>query len=260
MFKFLIAFLLVGFSSSLLRAEDKVIHLFVALCDNETQAIAKVGAKIGNGDDPENNLYWGCSDGAQKIFGRSKLWKKIEEHKPQAADPKSPILRRTIFQHKKTKTILIAEAYQGKLMKSCLQDYLDSSAGSHTPEIEVKAWKRKIKGGSASKLTCFIGHNGLMEHPVTAEKAEVQPELDTITLCCISHSYFKPYFEAAKTRPIVQTKSLMYPGAFILHDVIEGWLIGETRNQLRTRAAKAYAKNQKIKLAGGYSIFQKLDE
>ncbi|MBS1655648.1 MAG: hypothetical protein JSU05_12430, partial [Bacteroidetes bacterium] len=39
----------------------KTIHVFVALCDNKYQGIVPVPAKIGNGQDPANNLYWGCS-------------------------------------------------------------------------------------------------------------------------------------------------------------------------------------------------------
>ena len=38
------------------------LYLFVALADNAHQTVARVPAKIGNGDDPANNLYWGCSE------------------------------------------------------------------------------------------------------------------------------------------------------------------------------------------------------
>ncbi len=38
----------------------KVIHVFVALCDNKYQGIVSVPASIGNGQDPKTNLYWGC--------------------------------------------------------------------------------------------------------------------------------------------------------------------------------------------------------
>jgi hypothetical protein len=48
---------------SLAQAAPKQIRVFVALCDNKTQGIVPVGEKIGNGDDPDSNLYWGCSDG-----------------------------------------------------------------------------------------------------------------------------------------------------------------------------------------------------
>ena len=59
----------------------KVIHVYVALCDNESQGIAPVPAKIGDGDDPANNLYWGCSEGARPYFSKSKLWKRLSAGK-----------------------------------------------------------------------------------------------------------------------------------------------------------------------------------
>src|SRR5687768_2778496 len=45
------------------RNSSRVVHVFVALCDNEYQGIVPVPARIGNGDDPDNNLYWGAAYG-----------------------------------------------------------------------------------------------------------------------------------------------------------------------------------------------------
>ena len=38
----------------------KVVHVFVALCDNRHQGIVPVRAELGNGQDPRTNLYWGA--------------------------------------------------------------------------------------------------------------------------------------------------------------------------------------------------------
>ncbi len=246
-------------SCLLLSAKEKVIHVFVALCDNKTQGIQPVGEKIGNGDKPDANLYWGCSDGIQRYFTKVGLWKKLETHKPQAENAASPILRRIIFQHKRTGSILIADAYQGSHMKACTTNYLNASYGSYKAIIDSKVLKRKIQAGANSNLTDFIGHNGLMDFAVEVTPAETKPELDTITLCCIADRYFIPHFQKTNTTPILQTRSLMYPGSFILHDALEGWFKGESRSLIRTRAAKAYAKNQKISLKGGLSIFKNLE-
>ena len=59
------------------HADKKSIRVFVALCDNKTQGIQKVGEKIGNGDIPDANLYWGCSDGFGSFFKRSSRWKTV---------------------------------------------------------------------------------------------------------------------------------------------------------------------------------------
>jgi hypothetical protein len=37
----------------------KQVRVYVALCDNESQGIVPVPAKIGNCNDPDQNLYWG---------------------------------------------------------------------------------------------------------------------------------------------------------------------------------------------------------
>ncbi len=40
-----------------LKATPAVIHVFVALCDNKYQGIAKVSKKLGDGSNPDTNLY-----------------------------------------------------------------------------------------------------------------------------------------------------------------------------------------------------------
>jgi hypothetical protein len=40
----------------------------------------------------------------------------------------------------------------------------------------------------------------------------------------------------------------MAPEAYVLHDAIEGRLAGESEEQVRIRAAKAYSKFQRISL------------
>src|SRR5438046_399170 len=59
----------------------RTIHIFVALCDNKYQGIVPVPAKIGNGADPNNNLYWGCGFGIQTYFQNSKEWKLVKKQK-----------------------------------------------------------------------------------------------------------------------------------------------------------------------------------
>lgn len=44
------------------------LHVIVALVDNAFQGIVPVPAKIGNGDDAFNNLYWGAAFGVKTFF------------------------------------------------------------------------------------------------------------------------------------------------------------------------------------------------
>lgn len=87
----------------------KTIHILVALCDNKYQGIVPVPAKIGNGQDPAYNLYWGCAFGIKSFFKKSNDWKLL---KTAAVD--AVILERLIFKHKTSNTLLIADAYNGQ--------------------------------------------------------------------------------------------------------------------------------------------------
>ncbi len=222
----------------------RTIHVFVALCDNATQGIIPVNAQIGNGNDPGNNLYWGCSDGLRSYFKASSKWKLIETK----LNPSKAILERLVFQHKKhAKVRLIAEAYRGSEMKLCLSDYFNAAVGKENP----------------ARLVAFIGHNGLMEHDreiVMPLREKSAPIRDVIALSCVSNSWFSGRFASAKLRAVLMTEQLMYPGAFVLHDAIEGWLLGESRTKIRERAGRAYARNQKIPVKSALGVFSTLEK
>lgn len=223
----------------------KVIHVFVALCDNASQGIAPVPAKIGNGDDPDANLYWGCSDGLPSVFGKSKAWKKLGA----AVDPDGdgPILKRVIFQHRETGAVLVGDAWQGRQIKACLTGYFAALSGHGI--TKVQAGDREVEVGGAAGLVAYIGHNGLMEFnvdvPLPTADAKARPR-STIALCCISQRYFKPFLGTTGARPLILTRQLMYPAAQILREGVEGWLAGADAATCTARGAAAYAANQKI--------------
>src|ERR671918_2808728 len=79
-----------------IRNSSRVIHVLVALCDNENQGIVPVPAHLGNGEDPERNLYWGAAYGVKTYFSRSKDWAKVAEFQ----EPKDDVLERIVFRHK----------------------------------------------------------------------------------------------------------------------------------------------------------------
>jgi hypothetical protein len=232
-------------------AADRVIHIFVALCDNDSQGIQPVPKKIGNGDDPANNLYWGCDDGVRTVFSRSKAWKRLS-----AADPDAdgPILERLVFRNEAAKAWLVADAYRGREIKMCLTDYLAALAG--TLKAEAVAGEQKVAAGGAANLVAFAGHNGLMEFelPLPAAAPENKPKA-TIALCCLSQVFFTAYLNDLKAEPRLLTTQLMYPAAQVLHECIGGWLAGRDAAAGRQLAAAAYAKNQKISVKAAAGVF-----
>src|SRR5215470_4943000 len=87
----------------------RTIHVFVALADNQSQGIVPVPAKLGNGEDPERNLYWGSAYGVKTFFARSAEWRRIQ----CGSGPKREILERCVFQHRTANVYLVADAYRG---------------------------------------------------------------------------------------------------------------------------------------------------
>ena len=217
----------------------KTIHIFVALCDNKYQGIVPVPPKIGNGQDPNSNLYWGCGFGIRSYFKKSAEWKLISTSKPD-----SVLLERLVFKHVNKNYYLVADAYNGKNIKKCTEDFLKSSSGQTNSVLEVNSTTIGIAGNS--NLVCYIGHDGLMDFELfeTFQNTD-HKKRDVIILACYSKHYFAPHLKAANVNPCVWTTGLMCPEAYTVHDAITGYVNGETNEQMRTRAAKAYSKFQR---------------
>lgn len=234
-----------GFSQS----QPKTIHVFVALCDNVNQGIVPVPAKLGNGQDIKGNLYWSALYGVKTHFKNSKDWTLVSSEKNIG----NHILERVLFEHKATNTYLLADAYDGKYIKQTTIDFLEASAGRN--QIEVRHNNQTLKFGGDAQLHAYVGHDGLMEFNVEGNfKPSNENKRDAIILACISKDYFKPYLEETKANPLVWTTGLMAPEAYTLKWAIDGWILNETDDQIRERAAKAYHQYQKCGLRGARGL------
>lgn len=221
---------------SITWAAPKKVAVFVALCDNATQGIVPVPAKIGDGNQPAANLYWGCSDGFAGCFHASKAWKLLRKEVPED----KRIFERLVYLHESGDIELTAEAWRGSEIKTCLA-----------------AFETALVSGNHD-LCAFIGHNVLMDGEVAPPKIKAAKPCDAIVLCCMSESYFKPRLTAHGARPVILTTQLMYPGSFILRDALPLWAKGKSLGEIRQAAATAYSRNQKISVKAAAGVFSKL--
>ena len=53
------------------QSKPRVVHVFVALTDNEHQGIVPAPPVLGNGDDPARNPYRGAAFGVRTFFKES---------------------------------------------------------------------------------------------------------------------------------------------------------------------------------------------
>src|SRR5215471_3154983 len=70
---------IIGLQALHAQSSPRTVHVFVALADNVNQGIVPVPAKLGKGDDPEHNLYWGAAAGVKTFFARSAEWQLISK-------------------------------------------------------------------------------------------------------------------------------------------------------------------------------------
>jgi len=229
---------------------EKVIHVFVALCDNKYQGIVPVPPKIGNGQDPANNLYWGCSYGVKSYFKNSKDWILQKNIFPVAA----PILERCVYKHKLTNTWMVADAYDGQFIKQCTQDFLGAASGIRQDSVTTDAGHKLFAAGNAD-LLAYIGHDGLMDFRITESyPANDSMKRETIILACISKAYFAPILKQTKAIPVLWSTGLMAPEAYVLHDALAELIANRPNETIRTSAAAAYSKYQKCSLKAAKNL------
>lgn len=224
---------------------QKTVHVYVALCDNIYQGIVPVPKAIGNGDDPRNNLYWGCGYGVKTYFKKHTSWNLIETR----LGKDSIILERCIFKHKTYDIYMVADAYRGREIKQAINDLIYAGAGYEHDTVMING--KCIETASGASLLAYIGHDGLMEFDLDEiPKSKDNLEREAIILACISKEYFSKYVVAAKMYPLVWTTGLMAPEAYTLGFALEAWIKGGSREVIRNEAANGYNTYQKCGING----------
>jgi len=207
-----------------------------------------VPEKIGNGQDPRNNLFWGCGYGVKTFFKRSIDWTLV---KSQSID--TIIMERLVFKHRSANYYLVADAYNGKHIKHCTKEFLQSSSGSLTDTVMLNGKALGIAGNA--KLSAYIGHNGLMDFDIPGNFSNVDgKKRDVMMLACSSRYYFEQKFDQHYVHPIVWTKALMAPEAYTIHDAIGAYIKAQPDSEILEAAISAYAKYQKCGKKGASTI------
>ena len=240
---------LLAIMSSLLlgQTSPRTIHVFVALADNVNQGIVPVARILGNGEDPEHNLYWGSAYGIKTFFSRSPDWKLLS----CGQKPKHEILDRCIFKYRSANVYLVADAYRGREIQTAILNFFDAAAGLSWEQIKINDGSQEVTlsalGGS--NVVAYIGHDGLMDFQlprIPTRKNEASRE--AIILACGSKVYFAKPLRVSGAYPLLWTTNLMAPEAYTLKSALDGWILGETNDKIRERAAVAYDKYQKCGL------------
>jgi hypothetical protein len=230
-------------------SSPRIIHVFVALADNVNQGIVPVPARLGNGLDPEHNLYWGSAFGVKTFFSRSSEWMLVAK----GLRPKSEVLERCVYKHRTKDVYLVADAYRGDRIRETIADFFAAAAGGNPENIPVKAGGKDVilKAGGNAAVVAYVGHDGLMDFQLSQyPRKQNGNRRRVIILACASKQYFGAPLRATGADPLLWTTNLMAPEAYTLKSALDGWILDETDEQVRERAAEAYDRYQKCGIKG----------
>jgi len=229
---------------SVAKSSPRIVHVFVALADNQHQGIIPVPPVLGNGRDPQRNLYWGAAYGVKTYFKASKDWELIWS----GGGAKDAILERCVFKSADNDVYLVADAYEGSQIKVAVTDFLSAAAGVAKEKVSFKMRSEEVSIAIAgdADLVVYVGHDAFMDFqipPIAGIKGEKPRQ--TIVLACASKSFFAPYIRQTGAKPLLWTTGLMAPEAYTLKAALTGWVANENDEAIRHRAAQAYDKYQK---------------
>src|SRR5262245_31877889 len=220
----------------------RLVHVFVALADNKNQGIVPVPARLGNGQDPPNNLYWGAAFGVKTFFKNSSRWKTIS----CAAGPNPAILERCVFRRSDRDAYLVADAYDGARIRQAIQDFLNAAAGATSPSVRIGPNETAPDTLGDADLVAYVGHDGLMDFQVSPVAGANDGRIRKfIILACASKPFFEKYMKQSCSEPVLWTTGLTAPVVCRLEAALNGCFAGENSESIRTRAAEAYDRHQK---------------
>ena len=244
---FFILYFLISYSFG----QTRTIHTYVALCDNVNQGIVPVPKSLGNGQDPKSNLYWGAAFGLKTYFkSKTNDWQLVKTL--TASEPH--ILERLLFKHRTEEVYMLADAFDGAYIKTCIEEFLCASNGQN--QFQINHNDESLSFGGGSNLVAFLGHNGLMDFDVSTDyKLNEEKQIDVIILACYSRNYFSPKIKAANAKPLLWTNHLMAPEAYTYKAALDGWIVREQPSEIEERAAQTYNQYQKCGIQGARNLF-----
>ncbi len=231
-------------------SSTRIIHVIVALCDNENQGIIPVPATLGNGRDAKRNLYWGAMYGFKTVMKKNRNWIQIH------SSPKynSNIAERIIYKNKENNIYLVADAYYGDHIYEAIECFVNYIYRNDTEIIKIGDLSLLVGGNS--ELVIYAGHDGLMEFDLKSLPKPIKASTQKYAvLACFSKEYFAPVLKNSGSHPLIWTSGLMAPEGYLIEAIINGWASGKSDQQIHQMAAEAYHMYQGCGIKSAKRLF-----
>ena len=239
-------------AKDLANGKPLVVQVHVPLCES---AIIRCGnAKLGDGDNPDTNLYWSTSGGFKGWFKKSRGWKLVHIEKPA----KGEVLEKRVWRRrfrptaawrkrdvdKKFDVYVVAYAWRGTSINKAIDAYVSQLSGLDSETLELDDKTTLAVGGGAHVIS-WVGHNGWMDIDFDwdARKQAKSPK-GTIAVACMTADYLAEPLTDPKIVPLLMTTSLMFAGAHSFEGAVSAMAQAKTLRQIRSSAAANHAEGQ----------------
>ncbi len=241
-----------------------VVQVHVPLCDNDI--IPCGNARLGDGERPERNLYWGTSEGMVGWFGRrGSGWTQVLDGdgatvgEDDVLDVRvwrrqlaTPAAWRRAGAPARFTVYVVAQAWRGEEIHQAFTRYADDLHGVTTTELALADGTR-LRAGGGAHVVAYVGHNHLMDLAgfdwgAVARRADARPR-GAIAIACHTAAYMQDVVPGPGRVPLVLTRDFLLASSAALEGAVLGLAGGGDYAAIRRRTAAGYAAGGKKPLA-----------
>jgi hypothetical protein len=247
-----------------------VVEVHVPLCDNTI--IACGNAKLGDGDNPETNLYWSTTPGFGSWFNRKNSgWKRVQKLREGETGDKDVlalhVYRRSVNAPAtwkkrgapaKFEIYIVVHGWRGSAIDRALAAYAEDISGQGTRTITLdKSHERgtrsiaagdakvndksTLEAGGAAQIVAWVGHNRLMDIDAYTWPAPGKATKGTIAIACHTAAYMENNVPSETRVPLLMTRDFLFANAAPLEATVLAFAAGGSYAKIRLDAATAYA-------------------
>lgn len=229
-----------------------VVEVHVPLCDNTI--IACGNAKLGDGDNPETNLYWSTTPGFGSWFNRKNGgWKRVLKLREGETGDKDVlalhVYRRTASTPAawrkrgappKMEIDIVVHGWRGTAIDRALAAYAADISGEGSRTITLVDTST-LEAGGAAQIVAWVGHNRLMDLAPFQWPAPGKATKGTIAIACHTAAYMEDNVPSATRVPLLMTRDFLFANAAPLEAAVLAFASGGSYAKIRLDAATAYA-------------------
>ena len=227
-----------------------VVEVHVPLCDNSI--IACGNAKLGDGDNPDTNLYWWTTPGFGTWFARrGSGWTRTTNLKAGETGDADVL---ALHVNKRTVAAPAAWKKRGAPAKFEIQIRVRAWRGTAIDRA-LAAYAADVSGASPAQIVAWVGHNRLMDVDTYQWPKPGADIKGTIAIACHTAAYMEEPVPASTRVPLLMTRDFLFSNAAPLEATVLAFAAGGSYAEIRLAAATAYAGVQKREVKRIFGVF-----